>query len=618
VFAALEPYGDAMLASSASDAVAGVEHLKHSGGRGAFVVGGVQGDLPEGVRSIREVVADAPPDVLALLSGVAIAPSFAEAVGLVREHPSLVVVTPDGDRVSSAVVAGGSAEALGADLQQTLASVSVTLEEQERELSKMHERASHARRESGATGAEVEALAARANELDAEITGATERMTSHERDDHAAEREDGVLAGRISEVTERLGRDSEKLAAVEARLGRVVAEEHPAQDPSVLAAIERRAAERSLRLGTLTERERAAGARLADLRARAIAVADAHAAWERSRFTWAAAAERAGHIAAAAATTRERIETWCAEAREGRAAHDARRADLDGDLAHLRRRRREAEARFAEVREETHRTELARAERSHRLASLTERIQADYGSAPDQALAAADAAAASDETDIEELRRRASTLERRLGLLGRVNPIAMEQYSGLVDRHAFLTEQVNDLKKSRRDLVSVVEEVDGKIREVFTEAFSDVAREFATVFGRMFPGGEGKLTLTDADPLIAGVEVEARPGGKRVKRISLLSGGERSLVALALLYAIFRARPSPFYLLDEVEPALDDVNLVRFLELTAEFKEASQIIIVTHQKRTMEIADVLYGISMASDGVTRVISQALEEPQPVA
>jgi chromosome segregation protein len=217
--------------------------------------------------------------------------------------------------------------------------------------------------------------------------------------------------------------------------------------------------------------------------------------------------------------------------------------------------------------------------------------------------------------EADELRRRAATLDRRLGLLGRVNPIAMEQYQGLVDRHAFLTDQVNDLKRSKRDLMSIVNEVDNKIVEIFGSAFADVAREFNDVFARLFPGGEGRMVLTDPDDLLnTGVDVEARPAGKRVKRVSLLSGGERSLVAVALLFSVFRARPSPFYLLDEVEPALDDVNLHRFLSIAAEFRERSQLLIVTHQKRTMEIADVLYGISMAGEGVSKVICERLEAP----
>jgi chromosome segregation protein len=199
-------------------------------------------------------------------------------------------------------------------------------------------------------------------------------------------------------------------------------------------------------------------------------------------------------------------------------------------------------------------------------------------------------------------------------LLGKVNPLALEEFAALEERHQFLSTQLEDLKATRRDLLVVIKEVDDRILEVFTDAYHDVAREFEIVFAALFPGGEGRLLLTDPDDmLLTGVEVEARPPGKKVKRLSLLSGGERSLTAVALLVAIFRARPSPFYILDEVEAALDDVNLGRLISLIAELRASSQILIITHQKRTMEIADALYGVTMRGDGVTQVISQRLRD-----
>jgi chromosome segregation protein len=211
--------------------------------------------------------------------------------------------------------------------------------------------------------------------------------------------------------------------------------------------------------------------------------------------------------------------------------------------------------------------------------------------------------------------RRAARAERDLATLGKVNPLALEEFAALEERHGFLATQLEDLKVTRRDLLTVVREVDERIHDVFAHAFADVAREFEQVFATLFPGGSGKLVLTDPeDMLTTGVEVEARPPGKKVKRLSLLSGGERSLTAVALLVAIFRARPSPFYVLDEVEAALDDVNLGRLLTLVEQLRSTSQLIIITHQKRTMEIADALYGVSMRGDGITGVISQRLREP----
>jgi chromosome segregation protein len=216
----------------------------------------------------------------------------------------------------------------------------------------------------------------------------------------------------------------------------------------------------------------------------------------------------------------------------------------------------------------------------------------------------------------EEQVKRARAAERALALLGRVNPLALEEFRALEERHAFLVEQLEDLRRTRRDLLDIVREVDDRVQQVFAAAYEDTAREFAAVFARLFPGGEGRLVLTEPDDMLAtGIDVEARPPGKKIKRLSLLSGGERALVAVTFLIALFKARPSPFYVLDEVEAALDEINLGRLLEIYEELREASQLIVITHQKRTMEIADALYGVSMRGDGVTAVISQRIREPE---
>ncbi|HEY4854106.1 MAG TPA: AAA family ATPase, partial [Streptosporangiaceae bacterium] len=213
-----------------------------------------------------------------------------------------------------------------------------------------------------------------------------------------------------------------------------------------------------------------------------------------------------------------------------------------------------------------------------------------------------------------EQERRAAAAQRQLDQLGKVNPLALEEFAALEERHTFLATQLEDLKKTRRDLLTVVKEVDDRVQQVFAAAFEDTAREFEDIFGRLFPGGQGRLILTEPDDMLAtGIDFEARPPGKKVKRLSLLSGGERSLTAIAFLLAIFKARPSPFYVLDEVEAALDDTNLQRLLHVFEELRASSQLLIVTHQKRTMEVADALYGISMQGDGVSSVISQRLRE-----
>jgi chromosome segregation protein len=219
----------------------------------------------------------------------------------------------------------------------------------------------------------------------------------------------------------------------------------------------------------------------------------------------------------------------------------------------------------------------------------------------------------------EQQQKRLRAAERELNLLGRVNPLALEEFDALQERHQFLSEQLEDLRKTRRDLLDIIVEVDNRVEQVFAEAYADVAAAFERVFARLFPGGEGRLILTEpGDWLTTGVDVEARPPGKKIKRLSLLSGGERALVAVSFLISLFIARPSPFYILDEVEAALDDTNLGRLLEIYEELRATSQLLVITHQKRTMEIADALYGISMRGDGVSTVISSRLRETESVA
>jgi chromosome segregation protein len=216
-----------------------------------------------------------------------------------------------------------------------------------------------------------------------------------------------------------------------------------------------------------------------------------------------------------------------------------------------------------------------------------------------------------------EQEARAEAAERQLARLGKVNPLALEEYAALQERHQFLATQLEDLRKTRRDLLTVVKEVDDRVQEVFASAYADTAREFEGLFARLFPGGSGRLLLTEPDDMLTtGIEIEARPPGKKVKRLSLLSGGERSLTAIAYLFAIFKARPSPFYVLDEVEAALDDTNLQRLLRVFEELRENSQLVVITHQRRTMESADALYGVTMRGDGVSSVISQRVREHEP--
>ncbi len=326
------------------------------------------------------------------------------------------------------------------------------------------------------------------------------------------------------------------------------------------------------------------------------------------------------------------LESSVALATEARTEVERARSGREHELLTVRTRLREMAAQHDELVNSVHRDEMARTQQKMRIEQLEERaldelgldadgLIADYG--PDLLvpftgeLAEGESAPEPAAYSREEQTKRLRSAERALAMLGRVNPLALEEFTAMEERHAFLTEQVEDLKATRRDLMDIVRDVDAQVEQVFTDAFADVQVAFESVFGRLFPGGEGRLVLTEpTDMLATGIEVEARPAGKKVKRLSLLSGGERSLVAVAFLVALFKARPSPFYILDEVEAALDDTNLGRLLEIYEELRENSQLVVITHQKRTMEVGDALYGVTMRGDGVSTVISQRLREVQP--
>jgi chromosome segregation protein len=216
-----------------------------------------------------------------------------------------------------------------------------------------------------------------------------------------------------------------------------------------------------------------------------------------------------------------------------------------------------------------------------------------------------------------EQERRLKAAERDLGQLGKVNPLALEEFQALEQRHAFLAEQLEDLQKTRTDLLTIIDELDTKMQTIFESAFNDTKQAFDVIFPILFPGGSGSINLTDPTDLLGtGIDVQVKPAGKKIDRLTLLSGGERSLAAVALLVAIFTARPSPFYIMDEVEAALDDANLGRLLTVFERLRESSQLIVITHQKRTMEIADALYGVSMRQDGVSAVVGQRVQKREP--
>jgi chromosome segregation protein len=390
-----------------------------------------------------------------------------------------------------------------------------------------------------------------------------------------------------------------------------------------------------LALRTAEERVRALSGRADSLLKAAGAERDARAKAAARRERLLREGRAAEAVTIGVRVVLARLERSIAEAARRRTAVEESRRDREEELLAVRARLRDLDKEHDELVNTVHRDEMARTQQRMRIEQLEERALEELGLDPDVLVGdygpdnLVPPVVADDEQQPEgvapepvpfvreEQQKRLRAAERSLSMLGKVNPLALEEFSALEERHQFLGEQLEDLKKTRRDLLDIVREVDERVEQVFTEAWNDVRDAFEDVFTRLFPGGEGRLVLTDdADMLSTGVEVEARPPGKKVKRLSLLSGGERSLVAVAFLVALFKARPSPFYILDEVEAALDDTNLGRLLEIYEELRENSQLLVITHQKRTMEIGDALYGVTMRGDGVSAVISQRLREAGP--
>ncbi len=415
---------------------------------------------------------------------------------------------------------------------------------------------------------------------------------------------------------------------------------------STAAAEAARSAEVEARLSVRTAEERANAVRgRADsLRRAATAEREARLRAQRAREARVHAAAVAAAVAEAGRLVAARLSAAVTVASRIRDEVGAERQVRAAALTKAREEVNELTARINALTDSLHRDEVAKAQAALRIEQLEQQVLEQFGMAvadlvaeygPDVALPPTDLEMAEYEQarergeqvtapapmpfDRPTQERRAKRAERELNELGRVNPLALEEFAALEERYNFLSTQLEDVKAARKDLLDVIADVDARILQVFTEAYADVEREFSQVFSTLFPGGEGRLLLTDPnDMLTTGIEVEARPPGKKIKRLSLLSGGEKSLTAVAMLVAIFRARPSPFYVMDEVEAALDDVNLRRLISLFEQLREVSQLIVITHQKPTMEIADALYGVTMRDDGITAVISQRMRGQELVA
>jgi chromosome segregation protein len=457
-----------------------------------------------------------------------------------------------------------------------------------------------------ANTARKQAAADARQRVDAELAEANNEhaVGSNQRRELTARQDRGrVRAGELEALLPSL--EQEAAAQAERAVAQRAARSRLTQRATDLAARRR---DLEVRAAGLDERRTMTGRRLDEVeeRLRGNVARRDEAAAHRDRLQQAVAVTE--QLARLVESRQAELEAVLARLREARRveaeAARARTERLDG----LRRQRNTAERQLGEARERVGRIELEGTEARVRLEGLTETIRHELDCEPDGVRGAL-CPTLPPGTSASSRR---SELERELRLMGPINPLALEEHAALLERNQFLEEQLDDVRRARRELAKVIRAVDAEIIDVLTAAFSDVAENFEALFTTLFPGGQGRLRLTDPDHLLdTGIEVEARPSGKNVRRLSLLSGGERSLTAMAFLFAVFRSRPSPFYLMDEVEAALDDVNLHRFLDLIHEFRSAAQLLIVSHQKRTMEAADCLYGVTMAPGGSSRVVSEGL-------
>ncbi|WP_214323305.1 chromosome segregation protein SMC [Nonomuraea sediminis] len=669
IAAVLGPVADAVAVKSVDSAVEALELLRAEEAGQATLL--IAGDRAEGAgRRDRKVPARAEwatdlvtvPDHLRsaldrVLGDVVVVDTLEAARGVVEEHADLRAVTRDGDIVGTHLASGGATggtsvlqvraaldEAV-ADLEAAEERVAETTESLEQavqaeleaqaaveaaqaHVSEVQTAVNTAQQGVSAAQGVLDQVRAKQREADQRNAAAAKRLAQLEAAAGAAKAEAERLARSVQSAEEAREEGLAELAELEIRLaeaeyaGELEAEPTTdTRDELATQAETQRQREMETRLAVRTAEERAKGIEgRADGLMRAAErerQERAQAAAQRARRRQQAALSEA--VAKGAKQVLARLAESIKLAASERDEADLARVAVDAELKQVRVHVRELSQELDKLVNRVHGSEVARTEQRMRLEQLEQRAMDEFG-------VEAEALVSEYGPDVpvagepavpyvrEEQEKRARAAERQMNQLGKVNPLALEEFAALEERHAFLNSQLEDLKKTRRDLMTVVKEVDDRVEQMFASAYEDVAREFEQIFTRVFPGGDGRLVLTQPeDMLTTGIEVEARPPGKKVKRLSLLSGGERSLTAVAFLISIFKARPSPFYVMDEVEAALDDTNTQRLLTLFEELRQSSQLIVITHNKRTMEIADALYGVSMRGDGVTQVVSQRLRE-----
>ncbi|MGZ0211365.1 MAG: chromosome segregation protein SMC [Actinomycetales bacterium] len=653
------------LAESASRDFGRVEVVVANAAKQSVSLGSAAGTVPA------TDVVTAPDGVHGLLTHVLIADDLEAAraaYGSLSNSAELTFVTRDGDVLTQFVLRGGSGAKrsrleLVAERDAAADKLGVVTTQIERTSFELDEK----RRELTSAKADAEAALGALREYDAQLAAQSELLGRHRIQAEAAQAECDRLARAVDVAEEAVAEATTEVARAQTAADKYQAAPRPMLDVSerepMLAEVDAaRAHEVELRIQMETVRERVRAERARAEQLAAQLVREREAAQEQARL----AVIRQRQIASATKVVDmlpavlDSVDRSLSEARVSLASKEAERSAQNEELSGLRREESALRERLSAVSDSVHGLEMQIYEKKLHLSSLLERsgeelglvedvLVAEYGPhvpVPDDRLAdpsdessagenATDGDAAhsvsrdGDESSSDgdsdasaepaasgrpfvrsEQEARLQKAERKLARLGRVNPLALEEFDALEQRHKFLTEQLTDLTNTRKDLLTIIEELDDKMQTIFSSAFEDTKNAFNDVFPVLFPGGTGSIFLTNPDDLLTtGIEVTVKPAGKKIERLSLLSGGERSLAAVALLIAIFKARPSPFYIMDEVEAALDDANLGRLLAIFEDLRKTSQLIVITHQKRTMEIADALYGVSMRSDGISAVVGQ---------
>ena len=656
VAAALAPFADAVVVDSLARGLGELDAARAAGRSLRLVVasdssgssydsadgtsGAVRADLPEGATWLSDVVAcEGAAAPLAFLLDRVVSCSVEAAADVLGVPGVRAVVTPGGDVLRSWSVEGGrqasSVLSVRADYEEAcaqaeaaqarMAEVSEQLSEANAHLDRCIREANDAlkalREEDAQRAKEAQELAR------AQSAAQAARAEAERAHDVARRADEQVTWAREQDVAARARLDGadtvgppESLEDAQARA-----------DAASRAAREAREAENEARLSlrALEEQSRRAASRARSLRQAAAAEREERARYARREAARKTELATASDVEAAARVALEAAERALSRAAAERDRLSERRTQVSQEVSDARRALDRLSAELSEATASAHQGQIAAEQTRLRVEDLQRRALEELSREPEQLLAefgpetlvpmlpldpdqVEKAAAAEPSAYVRAEQERAlAKAQKDLEKLGRVNPLALEEHEALASRHKFLVDQVQDLKASKADLLRIVQDVDRLVEEAFASAFAQTREQFEHVFGVLFPGGVGDLVLTDPDDMLStGIEIEARPAGKKVKRLSLLSGGERSLAAIAFLVAIFKARPSPFYVMDEVEAALDDMNLTRLLAIFKELQETSQLIVITHQKRTMEIADALYGVTMR-DGVTTVVSQRL-------